>query len=261
MLADTTQLFGVEALLRWQHPVHGLDLPRALHPDRRAERPDRADRRVGAREACRQAAEWRAAGHTDFVMAVNLSPRQLSSPKLASVVATALRDNGLPPSALCLEITESAIMEDPEAAHAHPPGPQGARRAAGDRRLRRRLLLALAPQVPAARRRDQDRQVVRRRARRVRRRRAIIAAIISARPRARRAARSPRASRTQRRSAALRELGCHVAQGYHFSKPAAAGLLADLSHSESLSAASPALSPALQTPSPASLKIVWNLSA
>ena len=69
------------------------------------------------RDACRQAAQWRAAGHEDFVMAVNLSPRQLSSPDLAGVVAAALRDSGLPPSALCLEITESAIMEDPEAAH------------------------------------------------------------------------------------------------------------------------------------------------
>ena len=49
-------------------------------------------------------------------MAVNLSPRQLSSPTSPSVVDDALRDNGLPPSALCLEITESAIMEDPEAA-------------------------------------------------------------------------------------------------------------------------------------------------
>ena len=68
--------------------------------------------------ACRQAAEWRAAGHPDFVIAVNLSPRQLSSPNLARVVDDALRDSGLPASALCLEITETAIMEDPEAAHA-----------------------------------------------------------------------------------------------------------------------------------------------
>ena len=51
-------------------------------------------------------------------MAVNLSPRQLASPNLAQLVAVAPRDNGLPPSALCLEITESAIMEDPEAAYA-----------------------------------------------------------------------------------------------------------------------------------------------
>ena len=52
-------------------------------------------------------------------MAVNLSPRQLSSPSLARVVARrAARTAACPPSALCLEITESAIMEDPEAAHA-----------------------------------------------------------------------------------------------------------------------------------------------
>ena len=35
------RMFGIEALLRWQHPEHGHDLPRALRPDRRAERPDR----------------------------------------------------------------------------------------------------------------------------------------------------------------------------------------------------------------------------
>ena len=49
---------------------------------------------------------------------MNLSPRQLSSPNLARVVDDALRHSGLPASALCLEITESAIMEDPEAADA-----------------------------------------------------------------------------------------------------------------------------------------------
>ena len=72
--------------------------------------------------------------------------------------------------------------------------------------------------------------------------------------------RSPRASRPPTQAAALRELGCHVAQGYHFSKPLPPDYLC-LSHSDSLSAASPALSPALPTPSPASLKIVRNLSA
>ena len=58
---------------------------------------------------------------------------------------------------------------------------------------------------------------------------------------------------------ALRALDCHIAQGYHFSRPVPPAYL-DLSHSESLSAASEALSPALPTPSPASLKIVLNFS-
>ena len=58
---------------------------------------------------------------------------------------------------------------------------------------------------------------------------------------------------------ALRAMDCHVAQGYHFAKPMPAYRC--LSHSDSLSAASPALSPALRTPVPASSKIVRNLSA
>jgi EAL domain-containing protein (putative c-di-GMP-specific phosphodiesterase class I) len=64
---------------------------------------------------------------------------------------------------------------------------------------------------------------------------------------------------TAEQAIALRELGCHIAQGYHFSRPQPANYLFR-SHSEILSAASPALSPALENPSPASLKIVLNRS-
>jgi EAL domain-containing protein (putative c-di-GMP-specific phosphodiesterase class I) len=64
---------------------------------------------------------------------------------------------------------------------------------------------------------------------------------------------------TAEQAAVLREMGCHLAQGYHFSRPVAA---ADyrFSQSESRSAASLAFSPALPMPSPASLKMVRNLS-
>jgi diguanylate cyclase (GGDEF)-like protein len=116
MLSDTTRMFGVEALLRWQHPQLGAISPARFIPvaEQSGLIVEIGEWVLG--EACRQAAAWRAEGHTDFVMAVNLSPRQLSSPQLAGVVETALQVNGLPPSALCLEITESAIMEHPEAA-------------------------------------------------------------------------------------------------------------------------------------------------
>jgi diguanylate cyclase (GGDEF)-like protein/PAS domain S-box-containing protein len=114
-LADG-RVIGTEALLRWRHPVHGLIAPLRFIPI--AEQSGLIVS-IGAwvlREACEQAAAWRADGHEDFVMSVNLSPRQLSSPSIADTIADALADAGLPASALCLEITESAIMEDPESA-------------------------------------------------------------------------------------------------------------------------------------------------
>ena len=49
---------GVEALVRWQHPVHGMISPERVHPARRADRPHPADRRVGAAPACAQARAW-----------------------------------------------------------------------------------------------------------------------------------------------------------------------------------------------------------
>ena len=70
-------------------------------------------------DACRQAAEWRAAGHEDFVMAVNLWPAPALRARTSRASSpTPCATAACPPSALCLEITESAIMEDPEAAHA-----------------------------------------------------------------------------------------------------------------------------------------------
>jgi len=107
LLEDTSQMFGIEALLRWQHPELG-----AISPARFVPVAEQSGLIVEIGEwvldqACRQAAEWRAEGHQDFVMAVNLSPRQLSSPQLAGVVEAALHVNDLPPSALCLEITRA----------------------------------------------------------------------------------------------------------------------------------------------------------
>ena len=73
----------MEALLRWTHPVHGMVSPARFVPIA-----EQSGLIVPIGEwvlstACIQAAEWRAAGHTDFVIAVNLCPRQLSSPNLA----------------------------------------------------------------------------------------------------------------------------------------------------------------------------------
>jgi len=106
---------GAEALLRWEHPQHGLMLP---------------DRFIGLAEktgliipigewvldeACRQMRQWVEQGHTDWRMAVNLSAIQFCHAGLVDSVARALRANHLPANRLTLEITETTAMHDADA--------------------------------------------------------------------------------------------------------------------------------------------------
>jgi EAL domain-containing protein (putative c-di-GMP-specific phosphodiesterase class I) len=78
------------------------------------------------RDACQQVASWRTAGanRTDgsplaqLTVAVNLSGRQLVEPGISELVAQILAESSLDPGALCLEITESVLMEDTDAAAA-----------------------------------------------------------------------------------------------------------------------------------------------
>ncbi len=157
-------------------------------------------------------------------MAVNLSPRQLSSPQLASVVEAALRDNGLPPSALCLEITESAIMEDPEAAHRILQGLKalGVRLAIDDFGVGYSSLSHLKYLLPVdvikIDKSFVDGLLESRDAR------AIITAIIQL-AHALGVTAVAEGVETAEQADALRDLGCHVAQGYHFSKPLPADYL------------------------------------
>lgn len=109
---------GVEALLRWEDPERGLLSPASfmsLAEETALIVP------IGAwvlNEACRQLQEWRRAhaGLCDLIVWVNLSARQLAEPDLTDVVARALANSGLEPANLGLEITESAVMEDLDAA-------------------------------------------------------------------------------------------------------------------------------------------------
>jgi diguanylate cyclase (GGDEF)-like protein/PAS domain S-box-containing protein len=101
---------GTEALLRWDHPVHGR-----IPPDRFIPLAEQTGLIVpiGAwvvREACREAVTWPG----ELTISVNVSPRQLGTPELPAIVADALRDSGLPPERLCLEITETALLADVE---------------------------------------------------------------------------------------------------------------------------------------------------
>ncbi len=111
----TGALIGAEALARWDHPVEGLLTAGsfiALAED--CGLINELGRFV-LREACAAVAGWRSRGLDDgFVLRVNLAARQLRQPDLVDQVADALADAGLPASALCLELTESALLIDPD---------------------------------------------------------------------------------------------------------------------------------------------------
>ncbi len=107
---------GAEALLRWDHPERGT-----VPPDEFIGRAEETGLIVELgtwvlRTACRQAAVWRAGGAADFTVAVNVSGRQLKEADFAEVVRSVLAETDLPPSALCLELTESILMERDDAA-------------------------------------------------------------------------------------------------------------------------------------------------
>jgi EAL domain-containing protein (putative c-di-GMP-specific phosphodiesterase class I) len=98
---------GVEALVRWQHPVLG-DVP----PDDFIGIAEHSGVIVPLtslvlRTALGQSALWRALGH-DLDVAVNVSPRALLSPGFADEVAEVLRETGVPAARLTLEVTEAA---------------------------------------------------------------------------------------------------------------------------------------------------------
>jgi diguanylate cyclase (GGDEF)-like protein len=111
----TGRVVGVEALVRWRHPDRGEIQPERFIPI--AEETGLIIP-LGAwvlEDACRQAMAWRN-GASSLRIAVNLSVHQLKDRNLVTHVAATLAKTGLPPERLELEITESAMMEHPEAA-------------------------------------------------------------------------------------------------------------------------------------------------
>ena len=104
-----------EALLRWRHPERGIMLPSDFIPlaeDTGLIIP------IGdwvLREACRQTREWEEAGLGRMPISVNVSPRQIKSIDLFECVTTALRESGVAPQSLKIELTESGLMGNTEA--------------------------------------------------------------------------------------------------------------------------------------------------
>lgn len=112
---ETGEIVGVEALVRWLHPERGVLYPDAFIPLAEDSGLIVPLGEWVLRAACRQAIAWQEAGAGPLFISVNLSPRQMRQ-ELASVVAQVLRETGLSPSHLMLEVTEGAIMVEMERA-------------------------------------------------------------------------------------------------------------------------------------------------
>ena len=107
---------GVEALVRWQHPRRGLVSPGEFIGVAEETGLVVALGEWVLTDACRQVSGLRMPGGRGLGLSVNLSARQLTQPDLVEVVGRALADARMDPTALCLEITETALMDDGESA-------------------------------------------------------------------------------------------------------------------------------------------------
>ena len=108
----TGQVVGCEALLRWQHPQRGLVMPGEFLDAAEASDMILELGEWVLRTGCAQIVAWHDAGAPAVALAVNLSGRQFRDERLPERVASALRDTGLRPPALELDLTEAIVMED-----------------------------------------------------------------------------------------------------------------------------------------------------
>jgi EAL domain-containing protein (putative c-di-GMP-specific phosphodiesterase class I) len=109
------KLRGVEALVRWPHPERGMIMPQDFIPVAEESGLIVSLGNWVLEEACRQAAEWQSRG-LHITVAVNVSARQITKDRLAERIANLLERHSLPPTALQIELTETALLTAPEVA-------------------------------------------------------------------------------------------------------------------------------------------------
>jgi len=110
--AQSGRLIGAEALMRWQHPEHGLIPPTRFIPLAEESGLICAMGEWALDEVCRQQRAWLDAGLQAVPVAVNLSAHQFAQQDVPTLVADALQRHQLPPEMLALELTESLLMRN-----------------------------------------------------------------------------------------------------------------------------------------------------
>ena len=113
---ESGEFIGTEALLRWNHPTRGLVLPAEFLPLAEETGLILAMSDWVLHTACRQNRRWQEAGYPPMPVAVNITPRMFQQAGLVRMVSRALAASGLEPRYLELEVTESMIMDNVEAA-------------------------------------------------------------------------------------------------------------------------------------------------
>jgi len=108
---DDLTVIGVEALLRWDHPVRGMVGPDEFIPVLEQTGQIREVGRWVLQHACHQMAAWHSRGDT-LDLSVNVSARQLDHDTITEDIGDALRASGLPASSLIIEVTETALMHN-----------------------------------------------------------------------------------------------------------------------------------------------------
>jgi diguanylate cyclase (GGDEF)-like protein/PAS domain S-box-containing protein len=112
----TLQVVGVEALVRWDRPGHGLVMPDTFIPLAEETRVIDAIGEWVIYSACRQMKHWQERGARLARMAINISPVQISHGNLVPVIEAALNATGLAPEHLELEVTEAIFLRDTDKA-------------------------------------------------------------------------------------------------------------------------------------------------
>jgi len=224
-LADR-RVVGAEALVRWNHPDHGVLLPAQFIQLAEDNGTILEIGRMVLEQACRQAKTWHQEFGVVLPIGVNLSARQFQQVSLADDVAAALRATDIDPSQLCLEITESLAMDDVDLTSAiltrlHS---LGVRMAIDDFGTGHSSLgyLARFPidvvKIDQSFVRDIDRDPVKS---------AIVSAVIAL-CHAVGSTTVVEGVETLAQLEELRSLGCEVAQGYYFARPLSAGAFGKL---------------------------------